>query len=38
MMEKEKRIVVEHFLPYLDIFNYLFIFVNFKNEKKKKHA
>ena len=36
MMEKEKRIVVEHFLPCLEfslIFS-LFIFVVVKNEKK----
>ena len=36
MMEKEKGIVMEHFLPYLEfsLIFYLFIFVAVKNEKK----
>ena len=39
MMEKEKRIVVEHFLPHLEFFLIfpLFIFVVVKNEKKNPH-
>ena len=36
MKEKEERIVIEHFLPYLEIslIFYLFIFIVVKNEKK----